>query len=1307
MYQYLRFFNKDGQYTNFNYDSVNDKWTGRVDMHTISTGLVENYTLYLLEEVWDTTNNLKTWAYPHINAGATGFTAEFNIKEPVEEIFLYTFTQPTDNSIIELNKIYSLGFDLETGAYTTAGATYSYPEIKEMATVRSESMPIHLGFLPMEEKGYSSILYIKDTLGSIVAEIKIYGEGEEEDERLKNILSTLGSDLMPEDTAIFDSSDVNEEAIDWQLINRKRKELILENSNIFPYLGSYKALINIIKFYGYQNVRMKEYWKNIDVNSPNYLKYRQTDIIDIFSKNAKFSDTQLIPSKIYKKTSKFGLFYDINVVTGEYDEDGLPLTEEAFTFTPEEILIKIYALKKKLQNYYLPVNSRIIDIIGESIYFAQYKIQSITEQQRIDSISLGLKPKISVSPSRKGLVQDLRPLNYLGFPVGPDLNLGGYTNLWSYRIYIDSSISTTTGQQVQFITDFSIGVTASANLTYTFTKDPDTGQTLYTPKNIGDKISSLINDPSGKYISVNGSTGSSYVYDNFFAYTESNNEYIRVIQKVHSSIDQLIVYYNPTWIAPYNPPTIYPTPGTFSYINVSSGASGTFGASGAPMSYYSDTFLGYFDRLNIEVKNLNDDENIPVGYPIVLHNETFNITWDDARVSYNQLDSINSGTTGPYSNLLYSNFNNSYTISGWTSFYNFGASGATYVSVPINSASPNFPGNFPSQDKFSWINLGYYGYYEMQWIITGPSGFRYDSGQQSIQDFNNMSLILPTVGSYKVELYLWDLYNTRSVLIEEDYINVTLPSSDFIGWYQKRELDYNWETPKYPAQSDYKKETPPLGEPLSVPLTWDEYPSSWDLPFHPNEELGMSELNYNSLDSIEFYQNIYNPIDNPLVDRYPYTFDLIGPNATWNSSYHLWWDNTGTRVTEWKIKDINPLGATYGVLFMSRANNNFFLDGTLYGPGSTGYRLHYEEGPTGWTGSTATVVGHTGGDVMYVNSIRKVFMHDGNNYNLTTHELDAIKFPLVNFNTYSGRKTNTFTILDLLNNIDPDEHPVLSDFIYYYNEIYDTSYQLQPTLHAVSKNFEKRNRHRISMNDLNSYQQNNNIFTYDSGAYETVYFGYLGDIPTHFEIYDIPTSLSTSPYFYIEYSEGGTSMTTPYYIGSTTLSDLCNELNGPTAQAYTGIGDFTYNIVMGASGYTGGTGPTGPTEVKLQGIAKVFKNPQKINIVSSTNVHATTYGRSLIKNTTWDNLRVLKYSEVLPLLTVVNFTYDNSKMSGKRNPKWILSKEDDLDFENIYYNNKYFSYMFTEKGSYSVSLELEDTNGNTKTVSKKEIIKII
>jgi hypothetical protein len=1289
MYKFLRFFNKDGNYTNFEYDENSDKWTGRVDMHTISTGLVENYDLFLLEEVWDSNNNLRTWTSPIGTTGVTGFNVSFDPKKPVEDIFVYTFTDGPSSSL-DLNKVYNLDYDVITSSYSIGGTSFVYPGIKITSQIVSESIPLHFGFLPTTESGYSSILTIKDTNNHIVAEIEIYGEGEEEDERLKSMLSTLGHDLLPEDSIIFDSFDVNEEGIDWRLINRKRKELLLEHSNIFPYLGSYKALINIIKFFGYQNVRMKEYWKNVDITSPNYLKYRQTNIIDIFSENANFSDTQLIPSKIYKKTSKFGLFYDINVVTEEFDESGLPLTEEVFTFTPEEVLIKIYALKKKLQNYYLPVNAKIVDIIGEAVYFAQYKIQSINEQNRIDSVSLGLKPKISVSPSNRGDLQDLRPLYNLGFPVGPDLNSGGYTDLWSYVVDVNSNIITNTGQFVDIIMDFSLNSTntIAATLNYRWDRDVDSGNVLYTQGQICQKLSELINDKNGKYIFISGSTGSSYISDSFYAYPENSGSSIRIIEKTHNpSIDVIKTVFDAGSTAPYNPPTVYPTGGTSNYVNVS--LNGTFGPSGAPMSYYSDTFLGYFNKTNIPISQLNDAEDIPVGYPVVLHNDTFNITWDDANVTYNQVDQKNPDVIGPFSQLMYSNFNNSYTVSGWTSISNYGASGATYVSIPVTQQSPGFPSNFPSQGEYSWINLGFYGYYEMQWIVSGPSGFYYDSGQKPITDINNLSLILPYVGSYKIELYLWDLYNTRSMLIEDSFINVTVPESDFLGWYQKRELTYDWNSTKYDVQSDFVQPTPPLGSPLKSGLTWDEYSSTWDLPLHPNEEIGMAELSTNSLDSIEFYQSMINPIDNPLVDRYPFNFNLIGNQATWDDSYHLWWDNTGTRISEFVIKDLpGPICN----LFMNRGNCTINLDGSL--------DVRVINGPTGWTGATATdpmmPIGTTAGESIKVLSNKRVYVWDGTDWTYTIEELDAISITVGSGSTASKMKQATH----ILNNITLQTNPVFSDFIFYYSEAYDSNYALQPYIKAVSKKFDKGGRHRILIPGSSNY---------DEKSFETVYFGYLGDIPTHFEIFDIPSSLSSQPSISVSYENGGISTTVPYYIGSTSLEDLANELNGPTAQAYPGIGDFTYNIVLGASGYTGGIGPTSSliSSVKIQGVSKSFTSPQTINVRFTGNIKGTTYGRSLIKNPSWDDLRILKYTEAIPLLTVLNFTYDNSKVRGKKNPKWTLSKEGDPNFENIYYNNKYFSYMFTKRGNYSVSLDLEDSNGNIRNVTKKEIIKII
>ena len=443
----------------------------------------------------------------------------------------------------------------------------------------------------------------------------------------------------------------------------------------------------------------------------------------------------------------------------------------------------------------------------------------------------------------------------------------------------------------------------------------------------------------------------------------------------------------------------------------------------------------------------------------------------------------------------------------------------------------------------------------------------------------------------------------------------------------------------------------------------------------------MAELTTNSLDSIEFYQTMTNPINNPLVDRYPYRYNLLGNFATWDDAYHLWWDNTGTRITEWKITNCTPIGQTSGTIWITRANSMLNLSNSLY----------YEVGPTGWTGPTSNAIPGTTGNIAYIKSLDKAFVHDGTEWELVSDELEAIK---IDIPTGGTDKSNTLLVVNALNEYAPNSK-IFKDFIYYYNEEYDSSNALVPYVKAVSVDFDKYGRHRMNYENLVG----------ENLSYDTTYFGYLGDIPTHFEIYDIPSG-STGATFSVQYNEGS-KPSYEYIIGSTSLKDLCKELNGSTAQNLPVIGDFVYNMVYGSPGWTGGTGPSSFTEVKVQGVAKRFVEPQTISTSFGNGVNGTWYGRSLIKNPSWNDIRILKYQQELPLLSSVNFTYDPSKMVGKTKFTWLLHKDDDTLFEDIYYNNPYFSYMFTLKGSYTLSLTIEDSNGNKKTIKKQEIIKIV
>ena len=100
-------------------------------------------------------------------------------------------------------------------------------------------------------------------------------------------------------------------------------------------------------------------------------------------------------------------------------------------------------------------------------------------------------------------------------------------------------------------------------------------------------------------------------------------------------------------------------------------------------------------------------------------------------------------------------------------------------------------------------------------------------------------------------------------------------------------------------------------------------------------------------------------------------------------------------------------------------------------------------------------------------------------------------------------------------------------------------------------------------------------------------------------------------------------------------------------------------------------------------------------------------GRTIISNNSWNTTRIHKYTKDFPLLTQIEFTYSNSPMNGKTLPKWTLIKENDPEWVNIYYNNPYFTYLFTQTGSYTIELEITDNQGNKKTKTKKEFVKII
>jgi len=273
-----------------------------------------------------------------------------------------------------------------------------------------------------------------------LSEINLYAETEGEDERLNVLLNNFGINIDENMEYMFRESDINEDMPDYKLLNEKRKEMLLSYNQIYPYIGSYKSLFNILNYFGYKDIKIKEYFIKVDTET-NEKKYLQVPTIrnkDEKQLIKKIYD--LIPSKIWKKTPFIGLFFDINKETGEYDERDLPIVEESFQFSLDEILIKLFNFKEYLKNNFLPLNSRIINITGEGIYYEKIKAVNWSGSTHFLELNIGTTPNFTIYPDTPKLI----PSNVLDSYYINEYKKQGYSgfieNPFSYYDYDNSTI---------------------------------------------------------------------------------------------------------------------------------------------------------------------------------------------------------------------------------------------------------------------------------------------------------------------------------------------------------------------------------------------------------------------------------------------------------------------------------------------------------------------------------------------------------------------------------------------------------------------------------------------------------------------------------------------------------------------------------------------------------------------------------------------------------------------------------------------------------------------------------------------------
>lgn len=416
----LRFFDSESNDLNLLYNSDTNIWEGVCYLPKVSTGLYETLTIYILEQVEGELGGDK-----FITPIGTGFspTNKFKFKffsgyEFSEDIFMYS--AKNNNGVLEIQKD-------EVQIHTILNANTAIGTNANGFKIIGENIPMvpikcNIALMSEEDNYHTRILDIYEIEGGesegpevLIASIRIYGETESEDERLGVLLSNMGMSLSEEEYLILKDSNILEFSPDWILMNQKRKELLLQASEIKPFVGTYKALLNAIDFYGYNKITIKEYWLNINEQAENFGKLQAIAIPnqDTVGFLANKNQGNQLPSSNLKKTSRFSLVYRLNEADGNVDEWDIPTVVESTDYSPDEVLIKLYGLKNKLQEKYLPLQSKIVDITGEGDYFGQFNLNVWNNQHAIKDQTAGQNVDFKRYPEEKQLfIEDLRKVDY-------------------------------------------------------------------------------------------------------------------------------------------------------------------------------------------------------------------------------------------------------------------------------------------------------------------------------------------------------------------------------------------------------------------------------------------------------------------------------------------------------------------------------------------------------------------------------------------------------------------------------------------------------------------------------------------------------------------------------------------------------------------------------------------------------------------------------------------------------------------------------------------------------------------------------
>jgi hypothetical protein len=338
-----------------------------VTFSTISTNLIETESLYIMIEEDGVFKKFIDTENIEVINWATRYKLLFFIDTRKQEDF--RFFDATDDEIVWSNKKV---LDLNAGDYR-----------------------VDLGFNAKEEGIYEDQIIVclldthcsEDELPGIIhpiGTIKLNAEAVGEDERYRALFTNFGLPHPEEYMNIFADTDLNEGLVDNIALNKNTKRMFLSYNEIFPYVGTYKALVNAVNVLGYTDVFFKEWYKETGKKTSSgnvmfdisYNSENPVNTINSVSLDERIS---------LKKLNWLSMVYKINeeLISSGFDQYGFPETIKVHGYNDSEIVVKLIALKEWLEKYIIGLNCRIIDVGGEGVYFERVRLDSYGSYQNI------------------------------------------------------------------------------------------------------------------------------------------------------------------------------------------------------------------------------------------------------------------------------------------------------------------------------------------------------------------------------------------------------------------------------------------------------------------------------------------------------------------------------------------------------------------------------------------------------------------------------------------------------------------------------------------------------------------------------------------------------------------------------------------------------------------------------------------------------------------------------------------------------------------------------------------------------------